>query len=165
MTDQAGVGDQGEAAKVWKSGVTFVDVNNDGRLDLYLCRFNAPNLLYVNQGDGTFKEMAHAYGLDVTDASVMAAFCDYDRDGWLDVYITTNLLRNAAGAQGGAVIFFTHNRDGTFTNVTVPAGITGEARSHSATWWTTTTMAGRTCMWPTTTASRTSCITITGMAP
>ena len=36
--------------------------------------------------------MAHAYGLDVTDACVMAAFCDYDRDGWLDVSITTNLL-------------------------------------------------------------------------
>ena len=36
--------------------------------------------------------MAHAYGLDVKDASVMAAFCDYDRDGWLDVYITTNIL-------------------------------------------------------------------------
>jgi len=32
--------------------------------------------------------MAHAYGLDVKDASVMASFCDYDRDGWLDVYIT-----------------------------------------------------------------------------
>ena len=73
-------------------GATFVDINNDGRLDIYVCRFNAPNLLYINQGDGTFKEMAHAYGLDVDDASVMAAFCDYDRDGWLDVYIATNLL-------------------------------------------------------------------------
>jgi hypothetical protein len=35
--------------------------------------------------------MAHAYGLDVKDSSVMAAFCDYDRDGWLDVYIATNI--------------------------------------------------------------------------
>jgi hypothetical protein len=135
VTDQAGVGDKGAAAKVWKSGVTFVDVNNDGWLDLYVCRFNAPNLLYVNQGDGTFKELAHAYGLDVQDASVMAAFCDYDRDGWLDVYITTNLLSNAGGAQGRRGYLFHNHRDGTFTNVTGPAGITGEARSHSATWW------------------------------
>jgi hypothetical protein len=135
VTDKAGVRDKGEAAKVWKSGVTFVDVNNDGLLDIYVCRFDAPNLLYINQGNGTFKEMAHAYGLDVKDASVMAAFCDYDRDGWLDLYITTNLLTNAGGAQGRRGYLFHNHRDGTFTDVTVPAGITGEARSHSATWW------------------------------
>jgi len=135
VTDKAGVGDVGAAAAIWKSGVTFVDVNNDGRLDLYVCRFNAPNLLYINQGDGTFKEMAHAYGLDVTDSSVMAAFCDYDRDGWLDVYITTNLLSAAKGSTGRRGYLFHNNRDGTFTNVTEPAGIKGETRSHSATWW------------------------------
>jgi len=47
------VGDKGEAAGIWKQGATFVDVNNDGLLDIYVCRFNAPNLLYINQGDGT----------------------------------------------------------------------------------------------------------------
>ena len=135
VTEKAGVGDAGAAAGIWKSGATFVDVNNDGRLDIYVCRFDAPNLLYINQGDGTFKEMAHAYGLDVKDASVMAAFRDYDRDGWLDVYITTNLLSSAAGTQGRRGYLFHNNRDGTFTNVTEHAGITGEARSHSATWW------------------------------
>ena len=56
-------------------------MKNHGLLDIYVCRYNAPNLLYINQGDGTFKEMAHAYGLDVVDSSVMAAFSDYDRDG------------------------------------------------------------------------------------
>ena len=90
VTEHAGVGDLGEAAGVWKLGATFADVNNDGLLDIYVCRFNAPNLLYVNQGDGTFKEEAAARGLAVKDASVMAAFCDYDRDGWLDVFIVTN---------------------------------------------------------------------------
>src|SRR5882672_3968546 len=67
VTAKAGVEDQGEAAAIWKQGATFVDVNNDGRLDLYVCRFAAPNRLYVNQGDGTFREMAHAYGLDLKD--------------------------------------------------------------------------------------------------
>ncbi len=68
MTDKAGVGDKGDAAKIWKFGATFADVNNDGLLDIYVCRYNAPNLLYINQGDGTFKEMAKAYGLDVVDS-------------------------------------------------------------------------------------------------
>jgi enediyne biosynthesis protein E4 len=135
VTEKAGVGDVGAAAIIWKSGATFVDVDNDSRLDLYVCRFDAPNLLYINQGDGTFKEMAHAYGLDVKDSSVMAAFCDYDRDGWLDVYIATNLLSNAAGSKGRRGYLFHNQHDGTFANVTQLAGITGEARSHSATWW------------------------------
>jgi hypothetical protein len=135
VTEKAGVGDAGPAAGVWKSGVTFVDVNNDGLLDLYICRFDAPNLLYINQGNGTFKESAHAYGLDVKDASVMASFCDYDRDGWLDVYIATNMLSEAAGPSGRRGYMFHNNGDGTFTNVTERAGIKGEMRSHSATWW------------------------------
>jgi hypothetical protein len=135
VTEKAGVGDKGAAAGIWKNGVTFVDVNNDGLLDIYVCRFDAPNLLYINQGDGTFKEMAHAYGLDVRDSSVMAAFCDFDRDGWLDVYITTNLLDNVRHPNGQRGYLLHNNRDGTFTDVTDRAGITGESQSHSATWW------------------------------
>ena len=135
VTEKAGVGDKGAAAGIWKQGVTFVDVNNDGLLDIYVCRFNAPNLLYINQGDGTFKEMAHAYGLDVKDSSVMAAFCDYDRDGWLDVYITTNILNVTTQPNGQRGYLFHNNRDGTFTDVTDRAGISGESQSHSATWW------------------------------
>jgi len=136
VSEKAGVADHGDAAGIWKQGATFVDVNNDGLLDLYVCRFNAPNLLYINQGDGTFKEMAHQYGLDVKDASVMAAFCDYDRDGWLDVFIQTNLL-DAAGHQSGQRNYLFHNnRNGTFTNVTDKAGILAEAaQGHAAIWW------------------------------
>ena len=132
VTEKAGVG---AVPGVWNLGATFVDINNSGRLDIYVCRFNAPNLLYMNQGDGTFKEMAHAYGLDVTDSSVMAAFCDYDRDGWLDVYVATNLLKKNVHPAGQRGYLFHNNRNGTFTNVTDGAGISGEAQSHSATWW------------------------------
>ncbi|HZL67865.1 MAG TPA: CRTAC1 family protein, partial [Candidatus Limnocylindrales bacterium] len=135
VTDKAGVGDKGEAAGVWKFGATFVDVNNDGLLDIYVCRFNAPNLLYINQGDGTFKEMAYAYGLDVQDSSVMAAFSDYDRDGFLDVYITTNMLFNQGDEGGRRGYLFHNNGNGTFLNVTNQAGITCHGRSHSAIWW------------------------------
>ncbi len=135
VTAKAGVGDLGDAAKIWKQGATFADVNNDGLLDIYVCRFNAPNLLYINQGNGTFKEMAHAYSLDLTDSSGMAAFCDYDRDGWLDVFIHTNLLDNRAHPGGQKSHLLHNNRDGTFTEVTAQAGIAGEAQTHSATWW------------------------------
>jgi hypothetical protein len=132
VTAHAGVAGPTDA---WKQGAAFADVNNDGLLDIYVCRFNAPNLLYINQGDGTFKEMAHAYGLDVTDACVMAAFCDYDRDGRLDVYITTNLLNKSQHPDGQRGYLFHNNGDGTFSNVTDRAGISGELQSHSATWW------------------------------
>lgn len=132
VTEKAGVGAE---RGVWNQGATFVDINNSGRLDIYVCRTNAPNLLYINQGDGTFKEMAHAYGLDVNDSSVMAAFSDYDRDGWLDVYIATNVLDITKHPNGQRGYLFHNNRDGTFTDVTSRAGITGETQSHSATWW------------------------------
>ena len=121
--------------KIWKQGAAFVDVNNDGRLDLYVCRFNAPNLLYINQGNGTFKEEAAARGVAVSDASGMAAFCDYDRDGWLDFYLVTNLLDSDHAPAGQRDRLFHNRGDGTFEEVTDRAGISGEAQGHAATWW------------------------------
>jgi hypothetical protein len=135
VTEKAGVGDKGEAASIWKQGATFVDVNNDGHLDIYVCRFNAPNLLYINQGDGTFREEASARGLAVKDACVMAAFCDFDRDGHIDVFIQTNMLDAAEHPKGQRDYLFHNNGDGTFTDVTERAGISGEAQGHSAIWW------------------------------
>jgi enediyne biosynthesis protein E4 len=128
-------GDDRPVTEPWRQGATFVDVNNDGLLDIYICRFGAPNLLYVNQGDGTFKEEAAARGLAVVDASGMAAFCDYDRDGWLDVYVQTNMLDAAKHPNGQSGHLFHNNGNGTFTEVTEHAGIYGETLSHSATWW------------------------------
>lgn len=119
----------------WKQGATWTDVNNDGRLDLYVCRFGAANLLYVNQGDGTFKEEAGPRGLAVIDSSSQAAFADYDRDGFLDVYLQTNVLDGEARPNGQRDYLFHNRGDGTFTNVTDRAGISGETQGHSATWW------------------------------
>src|SRR5438874_1200644 len=88
VTARAGVSGDGR----WCAGATFVDVDNDGDLDLYVCVFNAPNLCYVNQGDGTFKEQGKAFGLDFAGASVMMAFADYNLDGRLDAYLVTHRL-------------------------------------------------------------------------
>jgi enediyne biosynthesis protein E4 len=135
VTEKAGVGDKGDAAGVWKQGATFVDINNNGLLDIYVCRFGAPNLLYMNQGDGTFREEAVARGLAVNDGSVMAAFCDYDRDGHLDVFVQTNRPESAGHLNAQRNYLFHNNGDGTFTDVSEKAGITGKAQGHSAIWW------------------------------
>lgn len=135
VTAEAGVADDGAAARVWKQGATFVDVNNDGRLDLYVCRFDAPNLLYVNRADGAFVEEAVARGLAMKDASAMAAFGDYDRDGWLDVLVLTNILDSVAQPRGRRSHLFHNRGNGAFEDVTDRAGIRGEGQGHSATWW------------------------------
>ncbi len=93
VTERAGVAGLGR----WSTGATFVDIDNDDDLDLFVCVFNAPNLLYINQGDGTFTEQAHAWGLAFKGASVMIAFCDYDLDGLLDAYLVTHRLNVATG--------------------------------------------------------------------
>jgi hypothetical protein len=132
VTDQAGVAGPGGA---WQQGAAFADVNNDGRPDLYVCRFGASNLLFINRGDGTFTEEAVARGLALSDASGMGAFCDYDRDGWLDVYVQTNVLDTERRPNGQRDRLYRNNRDGTFAEVTDRAGIRGDTQGHSATWW------------------------------
>lgn len=95
VTDQAGVrNDSG-----WTTGVSFIDVNGDGALDLYICCYDGANRLYINQGNGTFTEQAKARGLDFRGASMMMAFGDYDRDGKLDGYLlTAGLIPNPSQA-------------------------------------------------------------------
>lgn len=132
----AGPGDAGRTDRAdWTQGAAWTDVNNDGWLDLYVCRFAAPNLLYVSQGDGTFREEAQARGLAVADASGIGTFFDYDRDGWLDVYVQTNLLDSARSPNGQRDYLFHNRGEGTFENVTERAGITDENLAHGTSVW------------------------------
>ncbi len=85
VTRQAGLLDE----RHWGTGASFVDIDNDGDLDLYACAYGMPNRLYENQGNGRFRERAAAYGLDYRGASVMMSFADFDRDGDLDGYLVT----------------------------------------------------------------------------
>lgn len=137
ITDQAGV--SGE--KAWATGVTMVDINADGFLDIYVCNSgdvagdNKQNELFINNGDLTFTEAAKAYGLDDRGFSTHATFFDYDKDGDLDAYLLNNsyqaigsfdLRRNERPKRdslGGDKLM--ENRGGKFFDVSDQAGIYG----------------------------------------
>jgi hypothetical protein len=98
ITEKAGI-----KTDVWATGVSIVDINNDGYDDIYVCVFGknllerSPNLLFINQHDLTFKEEAATYGLADTGYSTQAAFFDYDKDGDLDLYLMNYLLSDRNG--------------------------------------------------------------------
>lgn len=78
---------------LWSSGVTFVDIDQDGDQDIYVCRNvyledeNSHNQLYINNGDLTFTESAKAFGLDDNGFSIQSIFFDFDKDGLVDMYL------------------------------------------------------------------------------
>ena len=172
-----------EAAKldsgdVWSAGAAMVDIENDGDLDIYICNYDTPNHLFINNGDGTFAEQAQQFGVDFVGAGHTPTFCDYDRDGDLDFYLMTNfywdprgktdkpitgmiksrpsimpgfekyfgITKVLRGAQPGTLLIVhdavgqpdrlvRNNGDGTFTDVSKAAGIEGNGKANSATWW------------------------------
>ncbi|MBS0000135.1 MAG: VCBS repeat-containing protein [Cyclobacteriaceae bacterium] len=97
ITEQAGINTSGR----WVTGVSMVDLNCDGWMDIYLCvggniLDNYQNLLYMNDGHGpipAFTEQAEAVGLDDAGYSTQAAFFDYDLDGDLDMYLVTSSMK------------------------------------------------------------------------
>ncbi len=95
VTEQAGVGGR----RAWSTGVSMADVNGDGWLDIYVCNSgdvegdDKENELFINNGDGTFSEQAHAWGIADRGFSTHAAFFDYDKDGDLDMYLLNNSYR------------------------------------------------------------------------
>ena len=125
----------------WHTGVTMADVNGDGWLDIYVSNSGAidgsarANELYINQHDGTFKEMAHEYGLDDKGIGTQAVFFDYDHDGDLDCFVLNNSFRpiesfgynpqqrNMRNLSGGHRLY--RNDHGHFTDVSEAAGIFG----------------------------------------
>ena len=130
-------------------GVTMADVNQDGYLDIYLSRSMAgvdsmrANVLFVNNGDETFTERAKEYGINDMGFSTHANFFDYDRDGDPDLYVLNHSINyeRAMGVitkeqrlkklnqlspqeyQATVSKLYRNNGDGTFTDVTIQAGI------------------------------------------
>ena len=93
VTESAGVTDHDG----WSTGVTMIDINNDGWLDIYVCKSGSlerheprKNKLYINQKNNTFKESAANYGLDFYGFSIQSHFFDMDKDGDLDMYLVNH---------------------------------------------------------------------------
>ncbi|MDX1642409.1 MAG: VCBS repeat-containing protein, partial [Balneolaceae bacterium] len=137
VTNQAGV----SGSKPWTAGASFVDINADGFVDIYISNSGEfetderRNELFINNGDSTFTESAENYGLDDPGYSIHASFFDYDLDGDLDMYLVNNsdaaigefelnenhrIIRDEFG---GDKLF--RNDSGFFTDVSEEAGIYG----------------------------------------
>ena len=90
-----------DGGETWEVGAAFGDVDGDGDLDLYVCRYDSPNVLFLNDGSGRFAGAPEAWGAAISDASHSASFADYDRDGDLDLFVLTNRYEDTAGYRGG----------------------------------------------------------------
>jgi len=125
----------------WHTGVTMVDINGDGWLDIYVSNSGGmkdadrANELYINQKDGTFKEEAAKYGLADKGLSTQAIFFDFDHDGDLDCFVLNNSyraigsfgydrdLRNVRDPLNGDRFY--RNDNGKFVDISAEAGIYG----------------------------------------
>ena len=137
ISEEAGI----QGHEEWSTGVSMVDVNGDGWLDIYVCNSgnvegdDRQNELYINNGDLTFSERAEEYGINDGGYSTHGAFFDYDKDGDLDLYLLNNrskaigsfnlednqrMVRDSAG---GDKLF--RNDDNYFTDVSASSGIYG----------------------------------------
>ncbi len=137
----------------WKTGVTMVDINGDGREDIYVCHsgklqgFKRVNELFINDGNNAsgvphFSEQAEKYGLADSAYSTQAVFFDYDRDGDLDMFLLNHspkllpILDEVATADilkkenpmNGVRLF--KNNNGHFTDVTIAAGFSSSALTY-----------------------------------
>jgi enediyne biosynthesis protein E4 len=142
ITESAGV-----STDRWASGASMVDINGNGYLDIYVSvagpghipAEKRANLLFINNGDGTFTESAKEYNLADTSFTTHAAFLDYNGNGYLDVFLLNNspddFARGATSLQtnfmgtGSNISFdklYRNNGDGTFTDVSREAGILEE---------------------------------------
>ncbi|MEE9408922.1 MAG: VCBS repeat-containing protein [Polaribacter sp.] len=133
----------------WTTGVTMIDINNDGWLDIYVCKSgslknheNRKNKLFINQKDNTFKESAARYGIDHFGFSTQSYFFDFDKDGDLDMYLVNHRqdfrnninidprIQETKEDYNSDQLF--RNDGSSFTNITKEAGILNKAWGLSA---------------------------------
>jgi hypothetical protein len=152
VTEKAGL-----QAAGWASGVCIGDYNNDGYEDIF-CTYFGQNILYRNNGDGTFTDVTKAVGLlnDQPRWGAGCSFLDYNRDGHLDLFVS-NYIRfsiehapvpgentncnwkgipvecGPRGLPTGRHSLYKNNGDGTFTDVSLQAGIAQAKQSYGMT--------------------------------
>ena len=146
VTDKAGVaGMVPKIGKAWAVAAGWFDYNNDGRLDLFVTNYlnynianaklcaqgglpaycspmefiGTPNILYRNNGDGTFTDVSEQSGISKYVGKGMGmAFADYDGDGYTDIFVANDTFEN---------YLFHNNGDGSFKNVALAAGVSYNA--------------------------------------
>ena len=134
--------DAGIYTNKWVHGVSVVDINNDGFLDIYLSiggvsiGDQSENMLFVNNGDLTFSEKAREFGLNESRLTTHTAFFDFDKDGDLDAYLInyennpdkdpTAIRRKREDGKSKSSDRLFRNDEGSFVDVTMDAGIKHE---------------------------------------
>ncbi len=143
ITDDSGI----SFPQKWNTGSVVTDINGDGLLDIYVASAmkkgagERNNLMLINQGNNSegipvFADRAEEMGIADSGNGMGAAFVDYDLDGDLDLYVLNNEQSSITPSNyknkitdGSAInndAFYRNNGDGTFTDVTIEAGITIE---------------------------------------
>jgi tetratricopeptide (TPR) repeat protein/thiol-disulfide isomerase/thioredoxin len=130
------------------TGAAFADYDRDGRLDIYFCLYSyykgleqyhfpvpyydarngPPNFLFHNEGDATFQDVTAATGLNQNNDrfSFDCTWCDFDNDGWPDLYVVNDFGRKN---------LYHNNRNGTFTDIAEEAGVVDVGPGMSSCWF------------------------------
>ncbi len=105
-----------------RQGVTAGDVDNDGDIDLYVCRREVANWLFINDGNGNFTEQAAARSVNIGGRSHGATLVDLDNDADLDLVVMNYTLSGSTDLPNLRI--FKNNGNGYFVNATLDYGIT-----------------------------------------
>ncbi len=140
VTKEAGIPDDGG----WSTGISVVDINNDGLLDIYICRvgkyeiLNSKNQLLIctginKNGVPSYKDEAAEYGLDFSGFSTQAVFFDYDNDGDLDMFLLNHSVHQNGTFKPRADFLGTYNDlsgDRIYRNDFSPSAGGGRGEAH-----------------------------------
>lgn len=129
------VAEQAGLSRPWGGwSALFADYDNDGDPDIYITRNGwggqGPNTLYRNNGDRTFTDVTKRAGGEDSSDSFTAAWADYDRDGFIDLYVANGV----SSVHGALNSLFHNNGDGTFTNAALQAGVFDVRPSIGSAW-------------------------------
>jgi len=126
-SSQTGFNMMSTSEYVFSQRTNFVDINNDGHLDAFVCHDVDPNVRYMNDGNGNFTFFQGGMGDYAAGGNYGSIFVDYDNDGDMDLFI-------AKCGSGPIDELHRNNGDGTFTDVSIAAGMAEPSQSWSSAW-------------------------------